>query len=411
MSGLSDLQQPARQSRRRGLSDKQLTTLRRQSKRYILSDPELRGHYVRVPPEGPIVFAAVARAPTGKQVWATLGTTAELRIEQARERAREAIRRVKAGQPAFEPPPPKTDSAATVLADWLKRRVHKAGMRRAAEYERIIRVYVLPHWADCAFEELRRSDVAKLLDYVEDQHGPGQADAVLNVLRMAGNWLRDRSDDYVPPFAGIKSRVPLQHRRRDRVLTDDELRRIWAACDQLGAFGALVRLLLLSAQRLEKVRTIRWGDISPDGTWTIPAERREKGNGGILQLPQLALDIVHARPRLARNPYVFAGNDGAPASFWHARKLQLDKLSGVGDWRLHDCRRTARSLLSRANVRPDIAERVLGHARPAMEETYDRHAFVAEKGDALRKLSALIERVVNPPEGNVVPLLHEAAAS
>ena len=108
---------------------------------------------------------------------------------------------------------------------------------------------------------------------------------MLNVLRMAGNWLRDRSDDYVSPFAGINSRVPLQHRRRDRVLTDEELRRIWAACDQIDAFGALVKLLLLSAQRLEKVRTLRRSDIAPDGTWTIPTEKREKGNGGILQLP------------------------------------------------------------------------------------------------------------------------------
>jgi integrase len=408
LSDLSFLQPPARPSRRRGLSDKQLAALRRRPTRYIVSDPELRGHYVRVPPEGPIVFAAVARGPYGKQVWATLGSTAELRIEQARERAREAIRRIKAGQPAFEPPPPKTDSVATVLADWLKRRVHKAGMRRAGEYERIVKVYVLPYWADRAFEELRRSDVAKLLDHIEDQHGAGQADAVLNVLRMAGNWLRDRSDNYAPPFSGIKSRVPLQHRRRDRVLTDEELRRIWTACDQLDAFGALVRLLLLSGQRLEKLRTLRWGDIGPDGTWTIPTEKREKGNGGILQLPRLALDIVHARPRLARNPYVFAGNDGAPRSFWHANKLTLDKLSGVSDWRLHDCRRTARSLLSRANVRPDIAERVLGHARPAMEETYDRHAFVAEKADALRKLAALSERIVHGPAGNNVVPLHEA---
>ena len=71
--------------------------------------------------------------------------------------------------------------------------------------------------------------------------------------------------------------------------------------------------------------------------------------------------------------------------------------------------RAARSLLSRANVRPDIAERVFGHARPAIEETYDRHAFVAEKADALRQLAARIERIVNPPGDNVVAL-HEAAA-
>jgi hypothetical protein len=68
-------------------------------------------------------------------------------------------------------------------------------------------------------------------------------------------------------------------------------------------------------------------------------------------------------------------------------------------------------LLSRASVRPDIAERVLGHARPAMEETYDRHAFVAEKANALRKLAALIESITRPPGDIVVPLHETAAAS
>ena len=61
-------------ARRRGLTDKQLAALARKPKRYIVSDPEQRGHYVRVPPHGPIVFTAVARDPYGRQVWAALGT-------------------------------------------------------------------------------------------------------------------------------------------------------------------------------------------------------------------------------------------------------------------------------------------------------------------------------------------------
>jgi integrase len=72
-------------------------------------------------------------------------------------------------------------------------------------------------------------------------------------------------------------------------------------------------------------------------------------------------------------------------------------------WQLHDLRRTARSLMSRAGVRPDIAERVLGHAIKGVERVYDRHSYRDEKAHALRALASLIETIVNPVD-NVVAL-------
>ena len=65
-------------------------------------------------------------------------------------------------------------------------------------------------------------------------------------------------------------------------------------------------------------------------------------------------------------------------------------------WTLHDLRRTARSLMSRAGVRPDIAERVLGHAIAGVAGVYDRHSYADEKRAALEKLAGLVERIVNP---------------
>jgi hypothetical protein len=59
--------------------------------------------------------------------------------------------------------------------------------------------------------------------------------------------------------------------------------------------------------------------------------------------------------------------------------------------------------MSRAGVRPDIAERVLGHVIGGVEGVYDRHSYLDEKADALRKLAALIQNVVNPQQ-NVLPL-------
>jgi integrase len=385
-----------------------LAAKKRKAERYIEADPELRGHYIRVPPDGPIVFTVVARSPLGKQTWATLGTTAELKIDQARERAREAIRRIKAGKPAIEPPTPKPESVALVTGNWLTRHVDKNKHRTAPELHRVVKKYVLPYWADRTFTDIRRSDIAALLDVIEDKHGPAMADAVLTALRSIETWVQSRDDSYVPPFARGMRRVPKEVHRRSRVLNDDELRAVWRTDD--GRFGALVKLLLITAQRREKLLTLQWDDIDADGVWTIRTAPREKGNAGKLQLPKVALDIIQAQPRFASNPFVFAAlRSEGPWRFTAWPKHSFDAKSGVTKWRLHDLRRTARSLMSRAGVLSEHAERVLGHVIPGVEGIYNRHSYDAEKADALRKLAALIERIVNPPEENVVAL-HEAVS-
>jgi hypothetical protein len=200
--------------RRRGLTDKMVATLPRRMKRYVLTDPEMRGHYVRVPPHGPVVFAAVARDPYGKQVWAKLGTSVELKIDQARERAREAIRRIKDGKPAFEPPPIKPESVALVVENWLRRHVDKNKLRTADEIRRVVGRYILPYWAERNFVELRRSDIAALLDMIEDRHGARTADVVLATLRSVANWVQSRDESYNTPFSRGMKRVPNQQRQR-----------------------------------------------------------------------------------------------------------------------------------------------------------------------------------------------------
>jgi integrase len=81
-----------------------------------------------------------------------------------------------------------------------------------------------------------------------------------------------------------------------------------------------------------------------------------------------------------------------------------EKVKPLPHWTLHDLRRTARTLMARAGVRPDISERVLGHVIQGVAAVYDRHDYEAEKRDALEKLAGLVERIVNPPPANVVPM-------
>ncbi len=173
-------------------------------------------------------------------------------------------------------------------------------------------------------------------------------------------------------------------------------------------FGGIVQMLLLTAQRREKVLSVRWQDVSIDGEWTIPTEAREKGTAGVVMLSDAARAIIVKQPRMGSNPFVFAGRgDGHFNGHSKAKRLFDAKLPDMPQWQLHDLRRTARSLMSRAGVRPDIAERVMGHAIAGVEGVYDRHSYDDEKAAALAKLAALIDGIVNPRE-NVTPMRKRA---
>ena len=283
----------------------------------------------------------------------------------------------------------------------MKLHCEAKGLRSLAEYR--YQITRMEHeWTGREFKSIGRGDLSKLLDKVEIKSGQRQASLTLAVFSSMANWHATREDDYRSPV--VKGMKRGDTAGRDRILDDNELRAVWKQAEADGTFGAFVRILLLTGQRKEKVASMRWDDIT-GATWTIPTEKREKGNAGVLVLPDLALEIVNAQPRFASNPYVFAGEGGGHIKGWSRRKRQFDaQLEGVKPWVLHDLRRTARSLMSRAGVRPDISERVLGHIIKGVEGVYDRHSYTEEKAHALKALAGLIDRIVNPPVGNVVSM-------
>lgn len=393
-------------TRRRLLTDKMIAALPQKEARYNVADPQLSGLIVRVPTEGPCAFYAVARTPggrAGKKIWHKLGTTDVLSIADARDEAREVIKRIRSGQSPVAEVPAKPDSFQSVAENWIARQVKK--LRTRAEIERILKVYVYPQWASRAFISIKRSDVAALLDHVETKHGATMADRTLEVVRSVSNWHATRADDYQPPFVRGMRRTNPDDRKRKRVLSDAELRRVWKQADEAGNFGALIKTLLLCAQRRGAVLSMKWDDIEDDGVWTIPRNAREKINAGSLKLPQMALEIIRAQPRYASNPYVFAASRGnGPMNGFSRAKLRFDTRCNVHGWTLHDLRRQAKSLMSRAGVRPDISERTLGHVLPGIQAVYDQHTFDDEKADALKRLATLVDMIVNDRQAKVVQM-------
>ena len=137
--------------------------------------------------------------------------------------------------------------------------------------------------------------------------------------------------------------------------------------------------------------------------WTIPAARYKTAKDHVLPLSSAARAIIDAQPQTGS--LIFPGKDGGRLTRGGNYKAAIDKRAPeLAPWTLHDLRRTSRSLMSRAGVQPDTAERVLGHAIPGIRGVYDRHAFLTEKRYALERLAALIDRIINPPPGVVIPL-------
>jgi len=144
-------------------------------------------------------------------------------------------------------------------------------------------------------------------------------------------------------------------------------------------------------------------DISCN-VWTLPAARNKTGVDLIRPLSKAAMAVLPKR----EGEFVFGNPPDRPLQSFSLLKKNLDKASGVTGWRLHDLRRTARSLMSRAGVNSDHAERCLGHVIGGIRGVYDKHQFHAEKAHALEALAHQITLIVNPPKGNVRQLKRRA---
>jgi integrase len=183
--------------------------------------------------------------------------------------------------------------------------------------------------------------------------------------------------------------------KRSRKLSHKEIAAIWRACDQLNgnpaarSFARLVKFLLVTAQRRDEGASLRHRDIT-DGVWQ--QQDNKAGRPHKLGLPKLALSLVgNGEP----DELVFAGRSGKLSGF-SKLKDQLDELSGVSDWRLHDLRRTAASGMQETGVPNHIVQAVLNHAIPGVGAVYLHARLEQEKTEALQAWATVLTRIVRP---------------
>jgi integrase len=374
-----------------------------------------RGFGVRVTASGARAFILNYRV-RGREHRFTIGAWPDWSALKAVREARNLRQRVDRGEDPLKDraPIPTTKSVSSVIDDFMARYVRnkERPLRSADQIQSAFDRLVKPRIGKLAVYELRRSHVAEMLDKVEDEAGPVQADRVRAYLRKALSWYSERDDDFNlnAAFVRVGARANAKERARTRVLSDDELRVIWPLLSEAGTFGALLKMLLLTAQRRDEVANMTWSEIGVEGIWTIPAERYKTKRPNHVPLSKAARAVIEARPQIDGCDYVFPSNTKTPFSGFGKSKARLDKavllhmqkhvkkvaeVEPLPNWTLHDLRRTAKTLMMRAGVRPDISERVLGHVIAGVEGTYDRHSYADEKRDALERLANQVRNIVN----------------
>jgi len=371
------------------------------------------GFVARRLPSGAVTYGFRYRDKhSGRQRWIGLGLHGDITPEQARKKALKVAGEVRdGGEPlSAATQAAKQRQAAGHTLDWLLdnfiARHVRPNLRSASEIERTFRVYVRPRLGSRSIYDLRRRDIAELLDGVEDNNGPVMADRTLAHLRKAFNWHAARDDQFVPPLVLGMARTKGTDRARTRILSDDEIRDLWKALDTAELpkpFPALVRMLLLTCQRRDEVSRMTWEEIE-NGIWEIPSTRYKTGLSNSVPLSAAARALIGKTGK----GFIFTSDGKTPFSGFSKAKAALDariaeirkteKRKPMPHWVMHDLRRSGRSLMSRAGVPADHAERVLGHVIPGVRGVYDRHSFLDEKSCALEKLAALVERLLQPGE-------------
>ena len=325
----------------------------------------------------------------------TFGAYPAISLASARTRADEAKAAVGTGT---DPQAIAAETLQAICELYLAREGDK--LRNTKWRKGVLDRHVYPTLGSRPIAEIRRSEIVRLLDRIEEGSGPSMATQTLAIVRKVMNWHATRSDDFLSPIVRGMARTERSEQARDRTLTDDELRKVWAANG--GVFGAYVRFLLLTAARRNEAAQMTWEEVD-GGDWTLPAARNKTGVDLVRPLSRQARAILEAQPKAGE--FVWSTHGGAvPIGGFTQFKRGLDKASGVSGYTLHDLRRTARSLMSRAGVPSDHAERCLGHVIGGVRGVYDRHEYHREKARAFEMLAGEIGRIVSGGSAKVVPM-------
>lgn len=400
----------------------------------MLWDDKIKGYGLKVTPAGAKIYLFQYRigGRGAKTRRYTIGKHGALTPEKARREAdrihiliRQGIdpqaekqeRQRKAIDLAF------SDYADTFVDECLKvrwKRSHKDG-------ESLLRLYAKSVLGSKPLPDITRADIRAVL--APARRKVATCRNLFAVLRRLFRWAVSEGDLHSSPLDGVEA--PALPQKRDRFLSDDELRLVWLGTGKMQyPFGPLFRLLIITGQRVEEVAGLDWSELHrASAMWSLPADRAKNGEASQVPLSDLAMAELDGLARgkkgkWPRSGFVFTTTDKTAVSGFSRAKARVDKEAAklgsledepitIAPWRLHDLRRTLATGMQRLGVRFEVTEAILNHvsgAKSGVAGVYQRYDWGPEKRSALDAWAAHIAKLLTPTDKTNVVSLASARA-
>lgn len=377
--------------------------------------------------------------PTGKKSWQvryrhggvhrrmTLAGFPTLSLADARVRARDVMAQASEGRDpseevkAAKAPKPEDDrdKVRVLMGQYYKR--HLKSLKSGDVVQRELDRFVVKAWGERDIHSITRRDVIDLLDGIADSGRVVTANRVRAYLSKFLNWAVERDILPLSPATGVKPVA--KEASRDRVLTDDEIRWFWQACEAEGfPWGPLGKVLLLTGQRLNEAAQMTDAEIR--GTvWHLSADRTKNARAHDVPLTEAVRAVLDAVERVADHKgavrFIFTTTATTPVSgFFKARATLAEAMEKIAvkeriepveipRWTFHDLRRTAATGMARLGIAVRVTEAVLNHVSGTgggIVGVYQRFDYADEKRRALDAWAGFVLSLVQGQADNVVRL-------
>lgn len=340
----------------------------------------------------------------------TIGDARVIGLAKAAEKAAEVLAAVKLERrdPHTERKLGDTTTFGGVFALWLEQHA-KPNKSSWHQDEAMFNRHVKARLGHRAITDLRKRDYIVVLDAIAKESGGWQANRAQALITGVLNWAENDGKIEEHSAKGIAKRLKNEP-SRERVLTDDEIKRWWASLDEqcTPRMARLLRLLLLTGVRLSELCRMAKSELRGD-LWEIPGDHTKSKRPHTVPLAPFAVQFFEAasedagesphmfpafdRHRMMDQPVTRHAPDRAYARI--ALKLKMIGADGKVDTGIHDLRRTCATGLARLGVPTDLINRIQGRrAGDRVGAIYNRHEYLTERRDALERWEREVLRII-----------------
>lgn len=304
----------------------------------------------------------------------TIGRVNVISLKDARKEAKTILASYTLGKPA-----PGVVSWSSALSWYLEEIGRTRRSRTLKDYTRVLHRHF--RLGNTRLSEISSADLQHSLDKLSST--PSEHHHAFQYLRSFINWAYQKH--YIDKNPMERMKPPRLNKPRERILSDKELREIWRAAGEIGQPGTIVKLLILTGQRVGEVSKLQT-DMVGENQITIPQWLTKNGREHSFPIGKLATRLLASAK--TRGNLLFPGHLSKPVAFnsWSRPKATLDKLSQTRDWTLHDLRRTFASGLAAHGVSLHVIERLLNHISGSFAgivSVYQRYDYAKEMREAV----------------------------